>query len=108
MPKAYGGKDLAASGAEDAPSINGLSDPHLQPGQEFHVVDLGAGNIIALCTACYQAARKSIFGDAERALTGEGGVNWNSVNWNSVNWNSVNWNSVNWNSVNWNSVNWNS
>lgn len=93
---------MAAGGA-----MNGLADPHLQPGQEFFAVNLGNGNLLALCPACYQAARESILADTQKAA-GDGNVNWNSVNWNSVNWNSVNWNSVNWNSVNWNSVNWNS
>jgi hypothetical protein len=92
-----------------AAPTSGWADPHLQPGQDFNAVDLGNGNIIALCPNCYASARASILADAERAMAGGGdGVNWNSVNWNSVNWNSVNWNSVNWNSVNWNSVNWNS
>jgi hypothetical protein len=91
-----------------AGSVNGLADPHLQAGGDFHIVDLGNGNIMALCPACYSAAKASILADAEGAMNGDGAVNWNSVNWNSVNWNSVNWNSVNWNSVNWNSVNWNS
>lgn len=92
----------APTGTATGPT-SGWSDPHLQQGAEFYPVDLGNGNVIALCPACYAKAKASILADA-----GGGGVNWNSVNWNSVNWNSVNWNSVNWNSVNWNSVNWNS
>jgi hypothetical protein len=86
-----------------------LADPHLQNGGDFHIIDFGGGNIMAVCPDCYAAAKASILGDTQAAMGGDGGaVNWNSVNWNSVNWNSVNWNSVNWNSVNWNSVNWNS
>lgn len=81
------------------------SDPHLEPGGEFFVVDLGSGNFVELCPACYQGAVNSIMADIQSAM---GGANTPRVNWNSVNWNSVNWNSVNWNSVNWNSVNWNS
>lgn len=88
--------------AGTAGAMNGLADPHLQPGQDFNIIDLGNGNVLALCPACYDAARQSILAAAEGAMGGDG-VNWNSVNWNSVNWNSVNWNSVNWNSVNWNS-----
>lgn len=88
---------------QQAGAMNGMADPHLRPGQDFHIVNLGGGNVIALCPACYAAAKESILGDAQGAASGEGQVNWNSVNWNSVNWNSVNWNSVNWNSVNWNS-----
>lgn len=91
MPGGYGGKTMAAG----TPS-SGWSDPHLKPGQDFHPVDLGNGNMIALCPGCYAAAKASILADAQGALGVA--VNWNSVNWNSVNWNSVNWNSVNWNS----------
>lgn len=95
MPHGYGGATMPT---------NGLADPHLQAGGDFHIIDFGGGNIMAVCPECYAAARASILAES----AGQGGVNWNSVNWNSVNWNSVNWNSVNWNSVNWNSVNWNS
>lgn len=86
-----------------ASQMVGFADPHLQQGGDFHPIDLGNGNILALCPACYAAAKASILADAQGAMGGDGAVNWNSVNWNSVNWNSVNWNSVNWNSVNWNS-----
>jgi hypothetical protein len=83
---------------------SGWADPHLEPGDDFMVVDLGNGNVLALCPACYAAARDSILADAQEAAAGEGegDVNWNKVNWNKVNWNKVNWNSVNWNKVNWN------
>lgn len=110
MPRAYGGDTMAMAGGGGG-QISGMADPHVQPGGDFYPVDLGNGNIIVLCPACYKAAVQSILADLQSAGGGEGGggaVNWNSVNWNSVNWNSVNWNSVNWNSVNWNSVNWNS
>lgn len=95
MPKGYGGKDMAG-----APT-SGWSDPHLKPGQDFHPVNLGNGNVIALCPACYAAAKASVLADAQGAMGGA--VNWNSVNWNSFDWRNVNWNSVHWNSVNWNS-----
>lgn len=104
MPRGLGVKTMDAPAA-----VTGLRDPHIQPGQDFNAIDLGNGNVIALCPACFATAVESVLGQLSSALaSGEGGVNWNSVNWNSVNWNSVNWNSVNWNSVNWNSVNWNS
>lgn len=109
MPNAYGGNTMAmggGGGGSATAQMNGLADPHLKDGGDFHPIDLGNGNILALCPACYKAAAMSIMNDLQQA--GAGDVNWNSVNWNSVNWNSVNWNSVNWNSVNWNSVNWNS
>lgn len=94
MPRGYGGKEMG--GGQGTPSA-GWADPHLKPGQDFYPVSLGNGNVIALCPACYEAAKASILADAQGAMGG-GAVNWNSVNWNSVNWNSVNWNSVNWNS----------
>lgn len=106
MPLGYGGNKMNGGGAGGGGGMNGLADPHLKEGGDFYPVDLGGGNILALCPACFKAAAMSIMRDMEAA--GVEGVNWNSVNWNSVNWNSVNWNSVNWNSVNWNSVNWNS
>lgn len=77
-------------------AMNGMADPHLQQGGDYHVIDLGNGNVLALCPDCYAAAQQSILGDMQSALGGGAGsrnVNWNSVNWNSVNWNSVNWNS---------------
>lgn len=83
--------------------LQGIADPRLQNGGDYHMVGLGDGIVLAVTPQGYEAIKASIANDMQG-----GGVNWNSVNWNSVNWNSVNWNSVNWNSVNWNSVNWNS
>lgn len=110
MPYVRGGLTMqgGGGGGAGAGQITGLADPHLQAGGDFHVIDFGNGNIMAVCPACYAAARASILNDAQGNGVNWNSVNWNSVNWNSVNWNSVNWNSVNWNSVNWNSVNWNS
>lgn len=96
MPRGLGTKEI--QGAAPVAPTNGFADPHLMPGQDFHPIDLGNGNVIALCPACYKAAVESILADLAGALASSEAVNWNSVNWNSVNWNSVNWNSVNWNS----------
>lgn len=102
MPRGLGIKEMSAGGA--AAPTNGFADPHLKPGADFNVIDLGGGNVVALCPACFAAAVGSVLAQVGSVLAagGEGGAT-NGVNWNSVNWNSVNWNSVDWQNVNWNS-----
>lgn len=39
------------------------SDPQLKPGDTFYTIDLGNGEVIELCEACYAAAAQSILGD---------------------------------------------
>lgn len=81
---------------------NGFADPHLKPGQDFNVIDLGGGNVIALCPACFKAAVASMLAQVGSVVAGDGegddGYATNNVNWNSVAWQNVNWNSVDWNS----------
>lgn len=63
-----------------------MVDPHLQDGADFHGVDLGNGNMLALCPDCYAAAKNSILADAQAAQAKpmQPRVNWNSrVNWGS-------------------------
>lgn len=83
MPHAYGGATMPMPSA-------GMADPHLQPGGDFHVIDLGNGNAIALCPECYANARMSILNDTQAAMdnSATNNVNWNSIAWNPVNWNS--------------------
>lgn len=46
------------------------SDPKLKPGDDYHVVDLGNGEVMELCPACFQAAAQSILSQLLAAAGG--------------------------------------
>lgn len=79
MPLGFGGYQKPMRGTHGSSGVGthgssgvkvAYSDPGITPGGDFYTVDLGNGEVIELCPACFDAAAKSILNDLLAGLSG--------------------------------------